>query len=65
MPKMKSSRGAAKRFRFSATGKVKHKKANARHKFTHKNAARRRRLRAPGVLNLTDAKAIHRLLPYS
>jgi large subunit ribosomal protein L35 len=64
MPKMKSNRGAAKRFRFTKTGKVKHKKANARHKFTHKGATRRRRLRAVGVLNRTDGEAIHRLLPY-
>ncbi|MGH7947979.1 MAG: 50S ribosomal protein L35 [Candidatus Binataceae bacterium] len=64
MPKMKSNRGAAKRFRFSKTGKVKHKKANARHKFSYKSATRRRRLRAPGILNPTDGQAIHRLLPY-
>ena len=64
MPKMKSSRSAAKRFSFSKTGKVKHKRAFLRHLLSSKSRGRKRRLRRAGTLNKTDNATIHRLLPY-
>ncbi len=62
MPKMKSNRGAAKRFRISATGKIKREKAYAGHNFTCKNRARKRRLRKPGLIAPVDAKRIRMLI---
>jgi len=64
MPKIKSSRSAAKRFSFSKTGKVKHKRAFLRHLLSSKSRGRKRRLRQAGTLNKTDNATIHRLLPY-
>ncbi len=64
MPKIKTSRGAAKRFKFTKTGKVKHKRAYLRHLLTSKSSARKRRLRKSGTLNRTETKIIHALLPY-
>ncbi len=64
MPKLKTSRGAAKRFSFSKTGKVKHKRAYLRHLLSSKNRGRKRHLRHAGTLNKTDNATIHRLLPY-
>ena len=64
MPKIKSSRSAAKRFRFSKTGKAKHKRAFLRHLLSSKSRGRKRRLRQPGALNKTDNARVHALLPY-
>jgi len=54
MPKIKTSRSAAKRFTFSKTGKVKHKKAYLRHLLSSKGRGRKRHLRQPGILNAAD-----------
>jgi large subunit ribosomal protein L35 len=64
MPKIKTSRSAAKRFTFSKTGKVKHKRTNLRHLLTSKARGRKRHLRQPGILNKADSKTIHRMVPY-
>jgi large subunit ribosomal protein L35 len=64
MPKLKTKRGAAKRFAVTARGKVKHKKAYLRHLLSSKNRGRKRRLGAPGVLNKVQAKIVRTLLPY-
>ncbi len=64
MPKLKTNRGAAKRFKFTATGKVKRKKVGMRHHLTLKNRTRKRRLRHPAVLNPTEARVAHALVPY-
>jgi large subunit ribosomal protein L35 len=64
MPKMKTSRCAAKRFKFSKNGKVKHKRAYLRHLLSSKSRGRKRRLRQAGTLNATDNATVHRLLPY-
>jgi large subunit ribosomal protein L35 len=64
MPKLKSSRGAAKRFSFTKKGKVKYKRAYLRHHAWAKTRKQERHLRRPGILNPTEAKVIHRLLPY-
>ncbi|MCX5858962.1 MAG: 50S ribosomal protein L35 [Proteobacteria bacterium] len=63
MPKIKNRRGAAKRFKRSAKGKILHKKANARHILESKGRKRKRKLRKKNVLKKVDRKAIKRLLP--
>jgi large subunit ribosomal protein L35 len=64
MPKIKTSRSAAKRFKFSKNGKAKHKHAYLRHLLSSKSRGRKRHLRQPGVLNRTETAKIHALLPY-
>jgi large subunit ribosomal protein L35 len=64
MPKQKTSRGAAKRFKLTGTGKLKRKKAYLRHILTSKTSKQKRNLRHSAVVDPTNAKAIHRLLPY-
>lgn len=65
MPKIKSHRGAAKRFSFTKTGKVKHKQMNANHQVHQKKYKRIRRLRADGFVdNVQEARTIKKLLPY-
>lgn len=64
MPKLKTSRGAAKRFKVSATGKIRRRKANLRHILTSKARKRKRQLRHAGTVDPTNATAIRRLLPY-
>lgn len=65
MPKMKSKRCAAKRFSFTASGKVKYKKMNLRHILTKKTTKRKRNLRHGGILGECDAAKIRKqLLPY-
>lgn len=65
MPKMKSKRCAAKRFSFTASGKVKYKKMNLRHILTKKTTKRKRNLRHGGILSEADAAKIRKqLLPY-
>jgi large subunit ribosomal protein L35 len=65
MPKIKSKRAAAKRFKVTAKGKVKMKKAFLRHLLTSKNAKRKRDLRASGIVDAVDTPRIKRFLPYS
>ena len=63
MPKMKRHKGVAKRFKVSAGGKVKYKKANAGHLMSGKGGARRRRLAQKGLLaNKPLSKRIVRAL---
>jgi len=64
MPKIKTSRSAAKRFKFSKTGKAKHKRAYLRHLLTSKSRGRKRRLGQAATLNKTDTAMLHRLMPY-
>lgn len=65
MPKMKTKKAAAKRFSFTATGKVKYKKMNLRHILTKKSAKRKMHLRHAGILSENSAKVIRsQLLPY-
>ena len=65
MPKMKTKKAAAKRFSFTATGKVKYKKMNLRHILTKKSAKRKMHLRHAGILSEDSAKVIRTpLLPY-
>jgi len=64
MPKMKTNRGAAKRFRKTATGKIKRNSAFTSHILTSKTTKRKRNLRRSSILKAGDAKRIQALLPY-
>lgn len=65
MPKMKTSKTAAKRFKLTGTGKVKAKKAFASHILTKKKPKRKRNLAKAGYLSKADAPVIKKLLPYA
>jgi large subunit ribosomal protein L35 len=64
MPKIKTNRGAAKRFRTTATGKVKRKRAYHSHILTKKTTKRKRNLRQGAYVDVTNESKIRRLLPY-
>ncbi len=64
MPKIKTHRGAAKRFSLTGTGKVKRSKAYASHILTTKTTKRKRNLRKSTVIDVTNEKNIKKLLPY-
>lgn len=64
MPKMKTHRGAAKRFKKTKTGKVKRHRAFASHILTKKSPKRKRRLRQATLLDKSDMKRVAKLLPY-
>lgn len=64
MPKIKTNRGAAKRFKVTAKGKVKKNNANKSHLLTHKNRKRKRRLRTASLIDSTNVKSIKKLIPY-
>jgi large subunit ribosomal protein L35 len=64
VPKLKTNRGAAKRFKKTGTGKIKAKRAFARHILTKKSANRKRGLRTPKFVAGTDSKGIKKLIPY-
>ncbi|MFL6214365.1 MAG: 50S ribosomal protein L35 [Blastocatellia bacterium] len=64
MPKLKTHKGAAKRFRLTATGKVKRGHSHARHILTSKTAKRKRLLDIDGVVADADVKLVKRMLPY-
>jgi large subunit ribosomal protein L35 len=61
MPKMKTHRGAAKRFRVTATGKVVRRKASGNHMLTKKSSSRRRRVSGMAVVG-PEAKGVRRLI---
>jgi large subunit ribosomal protein L35 len=64
VPKLKTNRGAAKRFKKTGTGKIKAKRAFARHILTKKSSNRKRVLRSPKFVEKRDAKGIKALVPY-
>jgi large subunit ribosomal protein L35 len=64
MPKMKSNRGAAKRFKTTGTGKIVRNKAKASHIMTKKSTKKKRNLRQSEVVDATNVKGLKRLLPY-
>lgn len=64
MPKMKSHRGAAKRFKLTGTGKLKRAKAFKSHILTKKSSKTKRNLRKTGYVHVTEAKVYKKLLPY-
>jgi large subunit ribosomal protein L35 len=64
MPKLKTNRAAAKRFKISAGGKVLRRKAYKRHILTKKTTKRKRDLRRTGLVAAGDAAKIKTMLPY-
>lgn len=64
MPKHKSNRGAAKRFRVTGTGKLKHKKSYLRHILTSKSTKTKRNMRKAGILHKVDEAAMRKMLPH-
>ena len=65
MPKMKSSRGAAKRLKKTKNGRFKRKQAHLRHYLTHKSPKRKRQLRPLAQVADADTNAAERMLPYA
>jgi large subunit ribosomal protein L35 len=63
MPKLKTHRGAAKRFKKTATGKFKRSSAFKRHILTSKTRSRKRALRGTTVVNAADEGRLKRMLP--
>jgi large subunit ribosomal protein L35 len=64
MPKMKTHRGAAKRFKKTGSGKIKRSHAFTSHLFTAKSQKRKRKLRKAGIVSKGDAKRIEQLITY-
>ena len=64
MPKLKTHKGAAKRFRTTATGKVKRGHSHARHILTSKSTKRKRHLDIDVMVAESDEDRIKRMLPY-
>jgi large subunit ribosomal protein L35 len=64
MPKLKTHSGAAKRFRKTATGKVKRSHAFLRHILTSKDTSKKRALRASVIVSPADTPKVKRMIPY-
>ena len=63
MPKLKTKRGAAKRFKKTASGGYKARRANRAHILTKMTAKRKRQLRANGMIAACDTKSIDQMMP--
>ncbi|GMV39779.1 MAG: 50S ribosomal protein L35 [Myxococcales bacterium] len=64
MPKIRTNRAAAKRFRLTASGKVRRNKAYKSHILTKKSRTRKRNLRQSTILEKVDTHLIKKLIPY-
>ena len=64
MPKIKSNRAAAKRFKVTGTGKLKRNKAYKSHILTKKSTKRKRNLRQATITDATNVKNMKKVLPY-
>jgi len=65
MPKMKTKSGAKKRFRLTATGKIKHGGVGKRHGMIKRSNEQIRELRGTRVLSASDTQRIKRWMPYA
>jgi large subunit ribosomal protein L35 len=65
MPKIKTCRGAAKRFKLTKSGKVKRHKAYTSHILTSKSTKQKRNLRKSSLVSKSEAKTIRSLIPYA
>lgn len=65
MPKLKTKRGAAKRFRVMGSGAIKRTRSNLRHILTKKTTKRKRHLRGMTAVCAADAQAVRTMLPYA
>jgi large subunit ribosomal protein L35 len=64
VPKLKTHRGAAKRFKKTAGGKIKRGKAFKSHILTKKASKRKRQLDQSTLISDADSRRIHRMIPY-
>ena len=64
MPKLKTKKSAAKRFKKTGTGELKRNKAYKRHILTKKSAKRKRNLRKAAMTDATNSKVMKKILPY-
>lgn len=64
MPKIKTRRGAAKRFKITGSGKVRRRRAYLRHILSTKTRKQKRNLRQPTLVAKSEVKAIKKLVPY-
>ena len=64
MPKIKTRRGAAKRFKRTASGKFKRFKAYKTHILNKMSPKRRRQLRKPGLVSAADQRRVEKMVPY-
>ncbi len=65
MPKLKTNRGAAKRFKRTASGSFKRTQSHRRHILTKKSAKRKRQLGGPAQIDPVDQRSVRRLLPHN
>lgn len=65
MPKMKTSKSAAKRFKVTGTGKLKRAKAYKSHILTKKSTKRKRNLRKSTITDASNVKNMKKILPYA
>ncbi|MGD8619105.1 MAG: 50S ribosomal protein L35 [Gammaproteobacteria bacterium] len=65
MPKLKTNRGAAKRFRKTGSGGFKRGQSHLRHILTKKSSKRKRQLGSPSEVHEADVAAVRRMLPFS
>ena len=64
MPKMKTNRGAAKRFKATGSGRIRRAKAFSSHILTKKSTKRKRNLRKTTLIAEVDQRAVRRMCPY-
>ena len=64
MPKLKTHKGAAKRFKKTASGKVKRGRSHLRHILTSKSTKRKRKMRSGGLVSDGDLAKVKRMIPY-
>jgi large subunit ribosomal protein L35 len=64
VPKIKTRRGAAKRFKVTGTGKIAHVRANKGHILTKKSSKRKRHLSQTGIVDSVDAPRIRKQIPH-
>lgn len=62
MPKQKTRRGAAKRFRLTGTGKLRRNKANHRHMLIRRSKSVKRKMRKAGLVSKADERKVRRML---
>jgi len=65
MPKLKTHRGAAKRFSKTGTGKIKRNQSKLRHILTSKDRKTKRRLKEPAYVSDADYAKVARMIPYA
>ncbi len=62
MPKMKTRRGAAKRFRFTGSGKIRRNKANHRHMLIRRSKGVKRKMRNAGLVSSSEVNRVRQML---